>query len=74
MQCTGTMTDIGIDYKTRKAKISLVLDTTNLDVVEELKNENKLNIDLKKYRKKRSLDANRIFMGFNSRIIKSNGY
>lgn len=58
MQYTGIMSDIGIDYKTRKAKISLVLDTKELDVIEQLKNENKLNIELKKYRQKRSLDAN----------------
>ena len=32
--------------------------TKDLSVVEELKKENKLNIELKKYRQKRSLDAN----------------
>lgn len=58
MQTTGTITDISIDFKTRKSKISLLLDTKETEIVEQLKNENKLNIDLKKYRKKRSLDAN----------------
>lgn len=58
MQTTGIITDIGIDYKTRKSKISLLLDTKEIEVVEQLKNENKLNVDIKKYRKKRSLDAN----------------
>ncbi|MCI8411965.1 MAG: hypothetical protein HFJ40_06005 [Clostridia bacterium] len=58
MQTTGIITDINIDYKTRKSKISLLLDTKEIEVVEQLKNENKLNVDLKKYRKKRSLDAN----------------
>ena len=58
MQTTGIITDINIDYKTRKSKISLLLDTKEIEVVEQLKNENKLNIELKKYRKKRSLDAN----------------
>lgn len=58
MQYTGVLNDIGIDYKTRKAKISLVLDTDELEVIEQLKNENKLNIELKKWRQKRSLDAN----------------
>lgn len=61
LDTTGTITDIGIDYKTNKTKISLLLDTKALDIVEELKNENKLNIELKKYRKKRSLDANSYF-------------
>ena len=58
MQTTGIIEDTSIDYKTRKSKISLLLDTKEIEVVEQLKNENKLNIEMKKYRKKRSLDAN----------------
>ncbi len=58
MQTTGIITDIGIDYKTRKSKISLLLDTKEIEIVEQLKNENKLNVELKKWRKKRSLDSN----------------
>ena len=70
MQYTGVMSDIGIDYKTRKAKISLVLDTKEIDVIEQLKNENKLNIELKKYRQKRSLDANAYCWVLCDRIAK----
>lgn len=58
MVTTGIINDLSVDIKTQKAKISLVLDTKELGIVEQLKNENKLNIELKKYRKKRSLDAN----------------
>ena len=58
MQTTGIISDINIDFDTRKPKISLLLDTKELDVVEQLKSENKLNIELKKWYKKRSLDAN----------------
>lgn len=58
MQTTGIITDTAIDLNTSKLKISLVLDTNNKDDVLKLKNEDKLNIDLKKYRQKRSLDAN----------------
>ena len=58
LDTTGIIKDIDIDYKTHKAKISLLLDTKQLDIVEELKNEGKLNVGLKKYRKKRSLDSN----------------
>lgn len=58
MQTTGQIVDLSMDFKTRKAKISLVLDTNELDMVEQLKNENKLNIEMKKWYKKRSLDAN----------------
>lgn len=58
MITTGIITDIGIDYKTRKSKISLLLDTKEINIIEELKNENKLNVEIKKWRKKRSLDSN----------------
>lgn len=58
MQTTAIITDISIDFKTRKPKISLLLDTNETNTIEELKNENKLNVDLKKHREKRSLDAN----------------
>ena len=58
MQTTGKIDNISIDYETRKPKISLLLDTNEIEVVELLKNENKLNIELKKWRKKRSNDAN----------------
>ena len=34
MQTTGIVTDIGIDYETRKPKISLLLDTKDLSIVE----------------------------------------
>ena len=57
MQTTGIITNLDIDYKTRKPKISLVLDTNEIDVVEQLKNVDKLNVELKKWYKKRSLDA-----------------
>lgn len=58
MQTTGIITNLDIDYKTRKPKISVVLDTNEISIVEQLKNENKLNIEMKKWYKKRSLDAN----------------
>jgi hypothetical protein len=58
METTGTIVNVSTDINTRKLKISLLLDANNNDIVEQLKNENKLNIELKKYRQKRSLDAN----------------
>ena len=61
LDTTGTIKDIDIDYKTHKAKISLLIDTKQLDIIEELKNDEKLNISLKKYRKHRSLNANSYF-------------
>lgn len=58
MQTTGIITDINIDFDTLKPKISLLLDTKDKEVIQQLKNENKLNIELKKWYKKRSKDAN----------------
>lgn len=58
MQTTGIINDISIDFNTRKPKISLLLDTNEISIVEQLKNENKLNVELKKWYKKRSKDAN----------------
>lgn len=51
MQTTGIINDISIDFNTRKPKISILLNTNEISVIEELKNENKLNVELKKYRK-----------------------
>ncbi len=59
MNTTGTIVgNISQNYKTRKPIITLELDTNEISIVEELKNENKLNVELKKWYKKRSLDAN----------------
>lgn len=58
IETTAVITDINIDLITKKPKISLLLDTNDINVVEKLKNENKLNIELKKWHQKRSLDAN----------------
>lgn len=61
LDTTGTITDLNIDFDTLKPKITVLLDTKNKELIEELKNDGKLNIELKKYRKKRSLDANAYF-------------
>lgn len=58
METTGQIVDLAIDYETLKTKISLIIDSKDKDTITKLKNEDKLNIDLKKYREKRSLDAN----------------
>lgn len=73
LDTTGTIKDIDIDYKTHKAKISLLLDTRQLDILEELKNEDKLNIELKKYRKHRSLDSNAYMWTIAEKIAKKLG-
>ena len=57
MQATGKINDISIDFQTKKPKISLLLDSNEITNIEEL-NGLKLNVELKKWSKKRSLDAN----------------
>ncbi len=61
LDTTGTITDFSIDFNTLKPKITVLLDTKDKELIEELKNDGKLSIELKKYRKKRSLDANAYF-------------
>ena len=58
METTGIINDLSVDYFSNKTKISLFLDTKDINILEELKNFSKLNITIKKYYKKRSLDAN----------------
>ena len=70
MQTTGIITDLGIDYKTQNSKISLLLDTKELQAIEQLKNTDKLNIEIKKYRNKRSLEANSYCWVLCDRIAK----
>ena len=57
MQTVGTLENIVIDYKTKQPKITLNCDKNCLEAIENLK-DNKLSIEIKKWRKKRSLDAN----------------
>lgn len=61
LDTTGIITDLNIDFDTLRPKITVLLDTKNKELIEELKNDGKLNIELKKYRKHRSLDANAYF-------------
>lgn len=61
MQTIGTLQDISIDYKTNKPKITLLLEQRqSISRLEEIK-DNKISIEIKKYRKPRSLDANKYF-------------
>ena len=48
MEATGKIIDFSIDFDTSKPKISLLLDTNNKDDIQKLKNEDKLNVEIKK--------------------------
>ena len=57
MKVTGNLIDLSLDFITRKPKITLLLESTDMSILEQL-NGLKLNIELSKWYKKRSLDAN----------------
>lgn len=53
---TGEISDLSVDYKTHKTKVTLLVEAEPSQI-EEFQNQ-KLSIEIKKYREKRSLDAN----------------
>ena len=72
MQTVGTLENIVIDYKTKQPKITLNCDKNCLETIETLK-DNKLSIEIKKWRKKRSLDANAYCWVLCDKIAKTIG-
>jgi hypothetical protein len=52
----GEITDLSLDFKTRKTKVTLLVEAEP-DQIEELQGQ-KLTVELKKYRAKRSLNSN----------------
>ena len=63
MKSTGELLDVSLDFKTGKGKVALLIDTSDLDVLDLLANlrEKKLDIDIKKHIEKRSGKSNRYF-------------
>lgn len=61
MNSIGTLQDISIDYKTNKPKITILLERReSISSLEEIK-DSKLSIEIKKYHKSRSINANKYF-------------
>ncbi len=60
MKATGKIKDVNIDFESNNIIFSLILNErkTAEEIANKLKDEEKLSIDISKYRKKRSLDAN----------------
>lgn len=59
MQFTGQVADVSIDFKTSKPKITFIANETEiLEQIDEIKSLDKICVEAKKYRQKRSLDAN----------------
>lgn len=63
MNFTGKLEGLKMDYVTRKQSLSLEVNEDARDAFQELKDCEKLVIQIKKYRKKRSLDANAYYWG-----------
>ena len=62
MKFTGQVADVSIDFKTNKPKITFLINEKEaLKQIDEIKDLEKLNVEAKKYRQKRSLDANAYF-------------
>lgn len=60
MELTGKIADLSLDFVTGKAKLTLEVNETEAikQGYDELHEAEKLSIEIKKYRKKRSLDMN----------------
>lgn len=60
MKFTGKITDANVDFRSGQPKITLAINERNdfLQGYDDLKDIEKLSIEIKPYRKRRSLDAN----------------
>ena len=62
MKLTGKLTDVSRDFITNKLKITFLINN-QINRLEEIENVELLDIEAKKHRNKRSLDANRLLLG-----------
>lgn len=61
MKCTGILEQIFIDYVRKKQLITLAVDEDVREEYEKLKDKEKLTVEIKQFRKGRSLNANAYF-------------
>lgn len=57
MKLQGKLSDVSIDYTTKKPKLTFLINNS-INSLEEIENVDLLDIEAKKHRNKRSLDAN----------------
>ena len=62
MKLQGKLADVSIDFATKKPKITFLINN-QINSLEEIENVELLDIEAKKHRNKRSLDANRLLLG-----------
>ena len=60
MKLQGKLADISIDYTTQKPKLTFLINN-NINSLDEIENVELLDIEIKKHRGKRSLNANSYF-------------
>ncbi len=70
MDLTGTITKINMNYQNKKPIVELELDTNDFTPIEELSKLEKLTVVIKKWFKKRSLDANSYLWVLADKIAK----
>lgn len=61
MNCVGRLTQIFADYSRRKYLVTLEIDDDIRQEYDRLKDKDKLRIEIKEHKEKRSLDANAYF-------------
>ena len=61
MKCTGRYKDVAIDFNTMKQMLTLEVDSDVAEQFIELRDKDKLDIEIKPHRERRSLDANAYF-------------
>ena len=69
MTCKGKLKNISIDWKSRKAEATFVLDASAADI--EKYSDKDLSVEFKKYSEKRSLDANAYYWVLVSKLAKT---
>lgn len=60
MKLQGRLADVSLDYTTQKPKLTFVINN-NINSLEEIENIELLDIEIKKHREKRSINANNYF-------------
>ena len=61
MKCTGKYKDVSIDFRTSKLTLTVEVNEDVAEQFIDLKEKEKLDIEIKPHREKRSLDANAYF-------------
>ena len=73
MECKGTITAVAQDFETKGILVTLSLADVPVQELQAFKKMDQLSVSIKKYRRKRSLDANAYCWALCSRIAEKVG-